>query len=160
MSGKVNSSNVDNLINELNLGEKAKITKLPDCNERIKKILKGIATEVNKAATDEISHRQWENIMSPIEHRMRRYGIRESEIKNLIRWDSGSNTNSSEGGARKTTKKTKTKISKTSKKATYTKTEAKHKDSKGKECTIYKKGDKKYVKKLSKSTGKFTYRAI
>lgn len=45
-------------------------------------------------------------------------------------------------------------------KPTYKKTARKYTDSKGKKCTIYTKNGKEYVKKLSKSTGKFVYRAV
>lgn len=47
-----------------------------------------------------------------------------------------------------------------SEKPAYKKTARKYTDSKGKKCTIYKKGEKEYIKKLSKSTGKFVYRSI
>lgn len=42
----------------------------------------------------------------------------------------------------------------------YVKTTKKHNDKNGKQYVIYKKGDKSYIKKKSKKTGKFTYRGI
>lgn len=45
-------------------------------------------------------------------------------------------------------------------KSPYKKTARKFTDSKGKKCTIYTKSGKEYIKKLSKSTGKFVYRYI
>lgn len=59
----------------------------------------------------------------------------------------------SSGGKNKADKKKKGK-------SPYKKTSRKYTDSKGKKCTIYKKGEKEYIKKLSKSTGKFVYRSI
>lgn len=46
------------------------------------------------------------------------------------------------------------------KSAAYKKTARKYTDTKGNKYTIYTKNDKDYIKKLSKSTGKFTYRPI
>lgn len=45
-------------------------------------------------------------------------------------------------------------------KSSYKKTSKKYKNSKGVSCTVYKKGEKHYIKKLSKTTGKYTYRAV
>lgn len=45
-------------------------------------------------------------------------------------------------------------------KTSYKKTARKHTDKKGVKHTIYKKGEKEYIKKLSKTTGKYVYRSI
>lgn len=45
-------------------------------------------------------------------------------------------------------------------KSTYKRTARKYTDTKGKKYTIYKKGEREYIKKLSKSAGKFMYRLI
>ena len=45
-------------------------------------------------------------------------------------------------------------------KPTYKKTAKKYTSSKGDKYTLYKKGEKHYIKKLSKTTGKYVCRAV
>lgn len=60
------------------------------------------------------------------------------------------------GGAPRKTKSPKA----ANKKPSYEKTKKTYTDRKGIKHTVYKKGEKCYIKKLSKTSGKFVYRAV
>lgn len=146
-----------------------------DDEEKIKQILTAIETKLkgekkllNEYAKISLSHLKIEieqinndqnidkslkllQMLEVINEKCKGSGLNYQNLDDYIR----GMTTKAKGGAPKKPKK-----KPSSAKSTYKRTESKHKDSKGKEYTIYKKGDKKYIKKLSKSTGKFTYRAI